>query len=246
MQTPFEPLPERTAHVWLVEPERIVDGALLAEYEALLSAAERERRARFRSARLRHDFLIARALVRTTLARYTGVDPRALTFDVGAHGRPDLAAVHGSTVSFNLSHTRGLIACALVDGHAVGVDVEDRERKTKTSEVAERFFSTKEVAALRALPASQQQARFFEYWTLKEAYIKARGMGLAIPLGHFSFEVDAPGGITIAFDPALDDDPGRWQFMQRWLTPRHSIALAISRTGDDVAVDLRRGLPPAP
>src|SRR5262249_32264065 len=128
--------------------------------------------------------------------------------------------------------TTGLIACLVALGCDVGVDVEDMTRPGETVEVAEQFFSSTEVATLRALPSSAQRHRFFEYWTLKEAYIKARGMGLAIPLEQFSFHLEMGHPVRISFDPRLHDDPHCWQFAQFHPTSRHQMAAAIHRRTD--------------
>ena len=98
-------------------------------------------------------------------------------------GKPTIAHPKDiAPLSFNLSHTERLIVCLVALDREVGVDAEDTERAGETVEVADRFFSPTEVAALRALPAQSRRRRFFQYWTLKEAYIKARGMGLSLPL----------------------------------------------------------------
>jgi 4'-phosphopantetheinyl transferase len=89
------------------------------------------------------------------------------------------------------------------------------------------------VAALRALPLSQQRARFFDFWTLKEAYIKARGLGLSLPLERFWFTVSA-GAIGIDIDPSLGDHPARWRFTLRAPSPRHVIATAVEAPGEIV------------
>ena len=108
---------------------------------------------------------------------------------------------------FNLSHTDGLIACAVTIGREVGVDVEHIQRRL-THDVAGRFFAPREVDDLKALPEDEQQRVFFDYWTLKEAYIKARGFGLALPLGDFAFTLAPPAPPQIAFEPALRRRPG--------------------------------------
>ncbi len=122
------------------------------------------------------------------LSRYADVAPRDWPFRIDEHGRPELAARPAGTpdLRFNVSHTNGLVACAVTVGREVGVDVEHTGRRL-VHDVAERFFSPREVADLRACPAADQPVVFFDYWTLKESYIKARGLGLALPLRQFSF-----------------------------------------------------------
>jgi 4'-phosphopantetheinyl transferase len=107
-----------------------------------------------------------------------------------------------------------------------------------THQVPERFFSPQEVQDLRALPDEEQQMVFFDYWTLKESYIKARGLGLALPLRHFTF-VRRPGlSPAICFAPELHDDPSSWQFAQFWATRDHRMAVAVRRVGEDLPIDV--------
>ena len=134
-------------------------------------------------------------------------------------------------VRFNLTHTEGLIACAVVLEHDVGVDVEDMERKAITPGLAERFFSGREVEDLCNLPEPEKRDRFYDYWTLKESYIKARGMGLSIPLEQFSFHIADNRALRISFGPRLNDDPNRWRFWLMRPTRRHKAALSVSIGG---------------
>ena len=124
----------------------------------------------------------------------------------------------------NLSHTDGLVALAVAKT-PVGVDVEDLQRRGRTVELSDRFFAPSEARALRALPEAAQRSRFFDLWTLKEAYIKARGQGLAIPLASFAFDLDHG---PLAFQPQ-PGDPIIWQFARMDPTPRHRLALALAR-----------------
>jgi 4'-phosphopantetheinyl transferase len=117
----------------------------------------------------------------------------------------------------------------------VGVDVERVDRVVR-EDIAGRHFAPEEVRDLRALPPDAQARAFFEYWTLKEAYIKARGMGLAIPLADFAFTLAPPAAPTIRFVEGFDDRPERWQFWQAWPTAEHRLALAVTREATDHAV----------
>jgi len=133
--------------------------------------------------------------------------------------------------------SRGLVALAVTRGHLVGVDVERVDRVVR-EDIAERYFAAAEVRDLRALPAAAQARAFFDYWTLKEAYIKARGMGLAIPLADFAFTLAPPEPPAIRFVDGFDDHPGRWQFWQAWPSDVHRLSLAVSREAADLAVTL--------
>ncbi|MDP6945214.1 MAG: 4'-phosphopantetheinyl transferase superfamily protein, partial [Myxococcota bacterium] len=158
------------------------------------------------------------------MSRYDAIGPAGWRFVVGDHGCPSIAPEqnHGD-LRFNLSHTMGLIVCAVTRGRDIGVDVEYEPRKSQTTKIADRFFAPPEVAALHRLPEAQQRERFFAYWTLKEAYIKGRGMGLAIPLKRFWFDVDTPGLIEFQNDPSLQDDPKSWSFVRLMASPDHPL-----------------------
>ena len=241
------------ADVWYVFPGAIRNPELLDNYRAILSDDEISRYERFWFDRDRHLHLVAWALVRTMLSSYADVSPEAWEFRTNRYGRPEISGpASGPPLRFNLSHTRGLIACIVVPELDVGVDVEDRRRDTSGAEIASRFFSAREVAALERLPGDEQSATFFEYWTLKEAYIKAVGVGISLGLERFSFELDDRGlgvddperrAATISFN-GLDDDPAAWQFAQYEPTPHHAMAVAIRRgDAEDLEIRLREVVP---
>jgi 4'-phosphopantetheinyl transferase len=167
--------------------------------------------------------------VRFTLSRYAPVEPGAWSFVANEYGCPAVQGEEGTRLRFNLSHTDGMAVVAVALGADVGVDVEDSQRPGEMVNLADNYFSRSEAAALRALPVERQKERFFEYWTLKEAYIKARGMGLAIPLDQFSFELMPGQYPRISFDARLRDEPEAWQFRQHRPSARHQVALAVQR-----------------
>ena len=224
----------RHAHLWWIRPDTVTDPAELARYRALLTDGERKKTDRFRFARDRQTCLLTRVLVRTTLSRYCDVPPARWRFRTADHGRPEIGTPP-STIRFNLSHTNGLIVCLVSRGREVGVDVESLERASRWLDLAKRFFAPREAAALRRLDASERPTRFLEYWTLKESYIKARGLGLAITLSGFSFDLPAraPDDIRIRFTPAIDDDDARWQFSLERCGPNHLVATAVERDGPE-------------
>jgi 4'-phosphopantetheinyl transferase len=235
-------------HVWTAAPEEIIDPALLDAYEALESEDERERRLRLRFERDRHERLVSVALVRTSLARYADVAPRAWLFERNEHGRPDPVPGHGEPpLRFNLSHTKGLVACAVTVDRDIGVDVECVGRRGDPVAIADRYFAAAEARELHACPAARRRDRFFEYWTLKESYIKARGMGLKIPLRRFAFHLDAAHPIRVAFDAEIEDDEREWQFALFRPTASHVIAVGVRRgRGPDLSVRVRRTIPLRP
>jgi len=223
------PLPPDEVHVWITEPEKIEEPGLLAAYLELLSPEEREKQRRFYFERHRRQYLVSHALVRLTLSRYAPVEPQAWSFVTNEFGCPRVAGEGSTGLRFNLSHTDGMAVVAVARDVDVGVDVEDAFRAGETVGLADRFFAPSEVTALRALEVPRQQDRFFAYWTLKESYIKARGMGLSLPLEQFAFELQPEHPPRISFDPRLRDDPESWQFFQHRPSPRHQAALAVRR-----------------
>ena len=240
-------IPRGEAHLYVALEDQIREPALLAAYDALLTPEERARKQRYLFDKNRHEYLITRALARSVLSRYAPVRPAAWTFSTNEWGCPAIASPEGRGLRFNLSNTKGLVCCVVALDRDVGIDVEDVSREGETVTIADRFFSPSEVEELRGQPEERRRARFFDYWTLKEAYIKARGMGLAIPLDHFSFQLSPGLPVGIAFDPRLDDDPTSWQFEQIRPTANHLVSVAIRRKNeDDLRLVVRRVTPLLP
>ena len=231
MSLPNLELKENEVHLWLVYPEEVTDPQLLRLYHGFMNAKEKEKQARFHFERHRHQYLITRATIRSLLSRYMPQTPPAgWVFEENKYGRPHIAP-HLNTLGlhFNLSHTESLIVCGVVKGREIGVDVENIERGGDLINIADRFFSPSEVKDLHQWPESEHTDRFFDYWTLKESYIKARGMGLSIPLEQFSFHLGEGQDIGISIDAQQNDPPERWQFRQWRAGSQYKIALTLER-----------------
>jgi len=226
----------RTAHIdlWLTFPDDIRNMQLLDRYRQQLSDKEQAQERRFHFSKDQHRYLITRALVRTVLSRYAPVAPEQWSFTLNPYGKPVIANddCTARKISFNISHTDGLIVMGVTSEKSLGVDIENIRARHAPIEVARDFFSADEVAALCALPPALQHDRFFQYWTLKEAYIKARGMGLSIPLDQFSFDFRDGVYADISFDSRLDDHPSRWHFSQLRLFSDYMLAVCVERTGN--------------
>jgi 4'-phosphopantetheinyl transferase len=221
-------------HLWLAFYDKITSPQLQGAYRQLLAAAEREQELRFHFARDRHRYLVTRALVRTVLSQYARIEPEEWIFSTNSYGRPEIANVQAreARLSFNISHTQSLIVLAVTQGGALGVDVENFVAREAALDIAARYFAPDEVTALAAVAPSLQQYRFFEYWTFKESYIKARGMGLSLPLDQFSFHYPREDAVEITIDPRLADHPPRWQFWQFKPSPQHVVAVCAERVND--------------
>lgn len=176
----------------------------------LLSEDEQARWKAFRFERRRREYLATHALARNALSRHSALPPEAWRFQLNAYGKPSVDPECG--LRFNLSNSPGLVACLIGERVEVGVDVEPRTRAKSIAEVGPRMFSPQEVAQLEALREDRRPERCLRLWTLKEAYVKARGMGLALPMNRVSFLFDGTGEIRMALDPSLSDEPGRWRF----------------------------------
>jgi 4'-phosphopantetheinyl transferase len=201
------------------------------ELEQTLSEDERERARRLRFERDRRRFVVARGTLRGLLARYTALDPAALRFQYGRRGKPALAAELNATgLRFNLSHSHELALYAVARGRELGIDVEQRRPDRAEAGIAERFFSPRELEALRALPTERWTEAFFTCWTRKEAYIKAKGAGFGIALDQFDVTV-APGQPAVLLATRQDPpDAARWSLHD--LHPGDGYAGALAMEGD--------------
>ena len=214
-------------------------GARLEHGHLPLSAAERERAARFHHMSDRGEFVLGRVMARHLLAERCGVPPAEFQFVENEHGRPEIAHPAGACGRrFNLSHSGGLVACVIGEALQVGVDVERLDRPPVDARVIRRYCSADEQAALADMPEPLRHERFLELWTLKESYVKARGTGLTLPLSRISFQIGIEGPGDVSFNGI--DDEARWMFAHTRLEPRHLLAVAAEREpGQEVALRLR-------
>ena len=211
-------------HVWRAR----LDGRWTRSLELSLSEDDRGRAARFKFEGDRHRFVMARACLRTVLARYLKTNAAGLQFNLGPFGKPALPPDSNILdLRFNLSHSHQLALIAITRGREVGVDVEFMRADFASDEVAEHFFSPAEVKQLVRIPARTKTRSFFNCWTRKEAYIKARGEGLAHPLDQFDVSF-APGEPAGLFDSRLDPaEVSRWSFEDLSPHPAYAAALAV-------------------
>ena len=232
-------------HLYFSYPGQISDPGLLSRYESLLSNGERAQMARFYYPDHRHQYLITRALVRTSLSAYYPVSPAEWKFGKNHFGKPEISHPDGIfSIRFNLSHANGLVICGTIRKHEIGVDVEDVHRSTQAAlGKLSSYFSTQEVEDLQELPPEKQKERFFDYWTLKESYIKARGLGFSIPLNKFSFHFQDNRLKSFSVHPDLKDDAKNWQFWRIPITERYRAALAIQSENSDFKIKAFNSVP---
>jgi 4'-phosphopantetheinyl transferase len=217
-------------YLWYVLTEDAKRRGWLVDYQPLLSEEELARHKRFLFEKDRDQFLIARALVRTVLSRYAPVEPADWRFSANPYGRPEIAAPQNPMhLRFNLAHCQGLTLCGVVFDHDIGVDCENTCRPMNHSQIARRFFAADEAAYLESQPQETRADAFFSLWTLKEAYVKACGQGLSLPLQDFSFALSPHREPVISFSARIQDSPHRWKFAQPSIGRPYKVAVAVQR-----------------
>ncbi len=238
-------LSENNVDIWLTYYDDI-DEQLLTILKKLLNPDEQRRQKGYYFDDDKKRYLVTRALVRTVLSKYTEVAPVSWHFVRNRYGRPEVSDRHENAkgISFNISHTRGLIALAITYRRAVGIDVENILSRPAPLGIADHFFSPTEADDLSRTPPHRQYEHFFEYWICKESYIKARGMGLSIPLDRFSFTFPDERSIDISIQPDLGDCASRWSFRQYRPSPDHLLAVCFERiAGKEPVLTIRKTIP---
>jgi 4'-phosphopantetheinyl transferase len=200
--------------------------ALEADLYSLLSPDEREQAARYRVERARRAFVLTRGTLRSLIAGYIGKPPQELVLKRTPHGKPFLDGPFD--LRFNVSHTEGLALLAFVRKREIGVDVEKIRPQPDASKLAERFFSIRERSDLAHLSGSDLQKAFFRCWSRKEAYIKARGDGLSLPLDQFDVSVAADASRILLATRPDPSEASRWLVRDLPTSPEYAAALAVA------------------
>lgn len=224
------PLPNDEVHVWraaLDQPASNVNALL-----QLLTRDEIDRAGKFHFQKHRDQFVVARGVLRTIIGRYLSLAPAQLRFSYNHYGKPALdEALASYQLCFNVSHSHELALFAFTRHRQIGLDIEYMREDFASEEIAERFFSRREVLTLLGLPAHLRTEGFFNCWTRKEAYIKADGKGLSIPLDQFDVSL-APGEQAALLSTAADAAEAlRWSL--KALTPGDGYAAAVAVEGHD-------------
>ena len=210
-------------HVWCVELDEAGEVSALA---ACLSADERERAGGLLTGTHQRRFVVARGMLRQLLGRYLDQAPDAVAFSRGAHGKPFLQK---GGLHFNVSHTHELALYAIARNREVGIDVEWPRPQVAHEQIAARFFSLEEQEALAQVPDEERRAAFYNIWTRKEAYVKARGDGIAAGLGTFAVSLGAEA-VLLRSDEGRDEVE-RWKLMA--LKPADGYVAALCGAGVD-------------
>jgi 4'-phosphopantetheinyl transferase len=223
-----------TEVIVLYTPVPTLAPGLVEALSRYLDPREAERARRFVFDKDRVLFVISRALLRHALQSVAGL--RHWRIEIGKFGKPELASgATGSSVQFNLSHTAGLVACALSRHHAVGVDVERTARSVDFLVIAQHWFAPSERRSLAACAPDRRAETFFRHWTIKEAIAKAMGRGITIPFADMAITLDP---LSLAFAPALRQDATSWHVEEFRPTAMHRLAVAAAG-GEDGPVLVR-------
>jgi 4'-phosphopantetheinyl transferase len=194
----------------------------------LLSDAEKQKCAAFHLEKHRNEYALSHAMLRLVLSEYAPVRPEEWQFSTGKWGKPEICGPALDTpLWFNLSHTDGFAACVAGRVRQLGVDVENMKRMTPCEELASRFFAAVEYEYLKNLPLDLQREAFFRIWTLKEAYIKAEGKGLSIPLDSFHFRFSDE--VTLELNGEFT--PGGWGFFEFQPASDYRISIGAQKRG---------------
>ncbi len=216
-------------HVWRVSLDQTE--SCLQSLQQTLSTDERTKADRFRFPKDRSQFIVSRGALRAILSRYLNISSHILRFDYNPYGKPSLIVTQGgNTLRFNLSHSRGMALIAITKNRDIGVDIEGINPNFSGLEIAEKFFSPLENSVLRSLPEHLQATAFFTCWTRKEAYIKAVGKGLSIPLNQFDVSL-APGEPAALLN--VEENPeeaSKWSLIE--LFPSSDMVAAVAVAGD--------------
>ena len=216
-------------HLWGINLDAVAPGE--AKWRTVLSPDELARADRFHFARDRQHFTATRALLRMILGRYLGCDPSRPTFVYSDRGKPSLGANSAIPVQFNVSHSGGRAVLAFSLGRDVGVDIERIRDNLDCDVLAERYFSSAEQKALSVLPLSERCSGFFHCWTRKEAYIKAHGAGLSLPLDSFDVSI-VRGEQSALLATRLDaGEAGRWSLREVDAGEGYAAALCVRGRG---------------
>jgi 4'-phosphopantetheinyl transferase len=202
-----------------------LDEACQQRMRAILDPTEQVRATRFISAQDRREFVACHALLRIMLSRIAGRLASEWRFSLGLNGKPSVAADHGlPDLQFNIAHTRGLVATGIAWRHLIGVDAQIVQSCSDQLDLALRFFAPAEAELVASASEVDRPRVFTHLWTLKEAYIKATGVGLSAPLDSFAFALDP---LRVQFGDEGADIPAAWQFATPVITERHVLSVAL-------------------
>jgi 4'-phosphopantetheinyl transferase len=223
-------LDRNEVHVWKSSLE--ATHAVVEHLTHVLSPDEYYRASSFHFEKDRRHWIVAHGILRFLLGGYLGVEAHELQFITNDYGKPALVQPpHEARLHFNLSHSGEIALYAFAYERQVGIDVEHMKESLDYEELATHFFSTYECTVLHALPASLREEAFYTCWTRKEAYIKARGIGLSQPLDEFDVSLTPSEPAALLADRRDPEAPGRWSLHTLAPEDRYAGVLAVEGSG---------------
>lgn len=221
----------REVHIWRTFID--IDSPIIKTYLPVLSIDELEKANRFYFPNDRNRFITVRSVLRRIIGNYTGKHPRELKFDFNQYGKPFLSQNSSkSTIKFNISHSHEVALIAVTQDFDIGVDVEYMHTNFDFEGIVEKFFSVNEKNVWRSLPSYHKVEAFFNCWTRKEAFIKAKGKGLSLPLNEFDVSFK-PGEPALLLNTAWDrKEVGDWSVEE--IKPANGYVGALAVKGSNL------------
>ncbi|HTI14908.1 MAG TPA: 4'-phosphopantetheinyl transferase superfamily protein [Dictyobacter sp.] len=221
-------LSEDEVHIWRTPLS--FNEPLTRRLRDILIPEEQTKAQKFYFEKDRQHWTAARAILRILLGMYLNIAPSRVQFHSNQYGKPSLALHHASSITFNLSHSQGYALYAFTHTKQLGIDIEYMKADIDYASIAQHYFSPYEQETLASLPAEKQKIAFYYGWTRKEAYIKARGKGLSIPLNQF--DVTLQPGKPAQFLQSREPDQAnqQWSLYNIALDDDFAAALAVENT----------------
>lgn len=221
------PMPEHSAHIWLVDQRQVTE-QLLRRYPDILSTEELQRLEQIAHPEVKRTQLISRAAVRYCLSHYADdIAPSQWQFTRSDKGKPRLKPPAPMLLSFNISHSGHWLAIAVIARAEIGLDVQEYRPTPSPLKMAQRYFHPEEIEQLQAFENEQRQELFYRLWTLKEAFFKARGTGIATGLEKIRFHFNQSGTPEATMAAELNEDLRSWSFSHTQLKENYSLSLAV-------------------
>lgn len=222
-------LSEQEVHIWWLRSPFPTSESLRRRLLSILSANERDRWGRFHFERDRIQYLFSHALVRIALSEYVGIEPLSWVFSKNQWGKPFIQSPdEANAFMFSLSHTEGLVACA-ISRSQLGLDVEHLNRNhTDWSAISHLAMRRRELFHIASVPAQERIRTILRLWTLKESFLKAKGYGLSTDISSLEFDLSQEQP-RLSFSDAKRRENGLWQFFEFRPSPEHLMALSVRR-----------------
>lgn len=220
-------------HVWMTSIDR--RRSEMDNLHQTITDDEKARAECFRFDTHRQRYIVGRATLRAILSRYVGIPPNRLRFQYNSYGKPmlverkDRGVLPTGTLNFNLSHSNRLVLYAVTQGREIGVDIEYIRDNLDVLRIAKRYFSTQEFSEIASLPQTRQIKTFFDCWTRKEAFIKAKGEGFSLPTDQFNVSITPENTVAWLHTATDQHDTSSWSIQA--LTPASGYAAALAVQG---------------